>query len=81
MKSSHDWISYSNKLKNRNKLLPSWEWEDLEYNWLVAPSIRVGKSLEKCSQGGKDAAIGNQGHEAGASFDLNIANIENKIVY
>jgi len=42
---------------------------NLEYNWLVAPSIRVGKSLEKCSQGGKDAAIGNQGHEAGASFD------------
>ena len=54
--------------------MPSWE--DLEYNWLEAPSIVVRKSLEKCSQGGKDATIGNQGHEAGASFDLNIVHIE-----
>ena len=54
--------------------MPSWE--DLELNWLVAPSIVVGESLKKCPQRGKDAAIGNQGHEAGASFDLNIPHIE-----
>jgi len=42
---------------------------NLEFNWLVAPSIVVRKGLEKCSQRGKDAAIGNQGHEAGTSFD------------
>jgi len=42
---------------------------NLELDWLVAPSIVVGESLKKCPQRGKDAAIGNQGHEAGASFD------------
>ena len=52
--------------------------KDLEYNWLVAPSIVVRKSFEKCSQGGKDATIGKQGHEAGASFDLNIVHVLNK---
>ena len=55
-------------------------WEDLKFNWLVAPSIVVRKGLEKCSQRGKDAAIGNQGHEAGASFDLNIVHIDFEIV-
>ena len=70
-------IIFQRNVKQK-QALPSWE--DLEYNWLVAPSIVVRKSLEKCSQGGKDAAIGNQGHEAGASFDLNIANSENNTV-
>ena len=60
---------------DKSSFMPSWG-EDLEYNWLEAPSIVVRKSLEKSSQGGKDAPIGNQGHEAGASFDLNIVHIE-----
>ena len=47
--------------------MPSWK--DLEVFWLEAPSIVVRKSLEKCGQGGKDAPISNQGHEAGDSLD------------